>query len=390
MSNKNHNNKARSLLSWAGKLFIMVMVSLLVLFSLFLFWLAFYVYKDGYSGWSLLLLLAGIVFFLIGALSFRIALRMPRISYGLELKEDGIYQYFINFGRKETVERFVLYDDIEHIYIGPASIKIHNSPSFYIAVRVAWEWTENGKRAFASMYAEKQAQLEDLLNRFPQEIPVKATIYDLDNVPDHALPVIFASAELIEIKERNQLVLPFPSFRRQMTPGPQWEPPKTKDEREERYRKLDRYGTFFFKISLVYCFLYSLFCIPGWQMTGQQFDDWRMFLFPLPLMFPLILFFYLRIKMMVRQAIKQNLQIMAAYLLGGLGGTLIHQSGIIYFITIIEYGTYLLIALILTYFIVKLIWWFFYAFILLFDVLLKENFRAKRGTVPGSNKAFKQ
>ncbi len=385
---KNHNNTFRAMLSWAGKLFVLFMVSLLVLFSLALIWIAYLVYKDGYGGWAFLLLLAGIVLFVYGALLFKMALRMPRIRYGLEFKEDGIYQYFIDFDQQETIERFVLYDQIKRLYVGPAAVKIHKQPYYYIAVRIVWEWSENGEKAYASAIAETEGQLVETMKRFSGEIPIHATEYNINHFPDIGLPVVLASSELTEIKERDPLVLPFPAFRRQFSSGKEWEPPEEKAKRERKYEKLNRIGTFFFRLSLVYCFLYCLIFLPGWHMTDEQvIDDDMMVIFPIPLLLPLMIFFYMRKQLIIKRVMKLNLCLLATYVLGALVGTLLTGSGIIFFITALEYGTYLAITLVITFIATKIIWWFFYMFFFMFQMLIRENFKGQQGTFQRTSKA---
>jgi hypothetical protein len=391
MDNKkrDHTNKGRSILRWATKIFIICMASLIVMFSLCLFWITYIVFTDGALGWGLLLFLASLVTFTLAVLFLRWAIYIPRIDHGMELREEGIYQFFIDYGRQETTERFVAYSQIERIYLGRYSVKIHNQPYHFIGVRIVLEWTENEKKTYTSIIVDNQEQLERELKRFSKNIPINTTVYDLHNIPDGAMSIIFSSSGLTELKERDPLILPFPAFKTQFSSGPQWEPTEKREKRKNRYEKLDKYGMIFFRLSLIYCFLYSLFFIPNWHISDDFFDDQMMIIFPIPLLLPLIIFFYLRKKINIKQTIKQVMYLLAVYLLGTFGGLLFKGLGLTFFIAVLHYGTMFFLSVVAIFIVVKMIWWFCFGLIVLFQVAFTVNSKIKHGSIKGSNKPLK-
>jgi hypothetical protein len=370
---RDHTNKGRFFLRWISKIFIICIASLTVLFSLCLFWITYIVYTDGALGWSLLLLLASLVAFILSILFMRWVIHLPRIDHGMELREDGIYQYFIDYGRQETTERFVPYSQIERIYLGRYAVKIHNQPSYFIGVRIVLEWTVDEKSTYTSLIVDSQEQLERELDRFSKDIPIKTTEYDLHNIPDGGMSIIFSSSDLTELEEREPLVLPFPAFKSQFSSGPQWEPADVREKRKNRYQKLDKYGTFFFRLSLIYCFFYSLFLIPNWHISDDFFADRMMMIFPVPLLLPLIIFFYLRKEINIKQTIKQVIILLAVYLLGSLAGLLIKGLGLTFFIAVLHYGTMFFLTIGVIFIAVKMIWWFCYGLLVLFQTIFMVN-----------------
>ena len=335
----------------------------------------------GEVGYSVLLFLASSGIFIFGVLSMRMVIRIPRIDFGTELREDGIYQYFIDYGKQQTTERLISYDQIEHLYIGRFSTKIHGDPAYYIGVRIIWEWTENRKKNFASVTAESQKQLEDVLDRFSSDIPIKTTVNDLRIYPDGTLEKILSTSELIELKERNPLILPFPAFTTQLRSGPQWEPPEKREKRAIKYEKLDKYGTFFFRLSLIYCFFYSLFFITDWHIYDGMFDDWKMLIFPIPLLLPLIIFYYLREKINIKQTIKQIFYLLATYFLGTLFGMFFSELENNFLSSLVIYGIILFFTYIITFIIVKIIWWVCFGVYILFEPLFLMNFKKKNNSM---------
>ena len=370
-----HTHKSRILWNWVGRIFMYFATSLVVIGSFLFFWFAYMIYKDGSVIGATAMATGALILFTAGILFIRMVTRIPREDYGIELKEDGIYQYFVNFDRQETKEHFISYDQIECIYLGPSAFKIARKPYYFITVRIVWEWTEDGKKGYSSISAETRKQLEETLNKFSPNTPIKTTNYNLSSYTAFGLHEIFTTTELNDLQDRNPLVLPFEAFRTQYSAGLSWEPAPIREKRERRYAKLDKYGTFFYRLSLIYCFLVSLFYVPNWMIDNGQFTDDNLYVFPIPLMLPLMIFYYFRGKFTIKQVLTQWAFLLAAYFLGSLIGSLLQGMDASLLKAIADYGKNLLITLFFTFFICKCIWFFFFIIIHFFRLLYQETIK---------------
>ncbi|MGM9932825.1 hypothetical protein [Pradoshia sp.] len=382
-----HTQKGRIWLNWAGRIVMYLATSTVVLASFLLFWFAYLSYVSEFTAGAIALSIGAIILFILGIFFIRMVTRIPREDYGIEMKEDGIYQYFVNFDRQETKEHFLSYDQIERIIIGPSAFKIARKPYYYITVRFVWEWTEDGKKGYSSISVETKKQLEEMLDKFSPDTPIQTTDYDLSSYNAYVLHEIFSTTELNDWNNRDPLVLPFTAFQRQYSPGRRWEPAAIREKRQRRYARLDKYGAFFYRMSLIYCLLCSLLFIPGWPVnSNEHFDNNVMVVFPIPLMLPLIIFYYFRERFSMKQVLLQWVYLLVAYFAGAFIGAIFRGINVAILLAIIDYGKNLLITLFITFLISKSIWFFCFAAVMLtrlFKVeLMKPNPRKQKMTLP--------
>ncbi|WP_455662112.1 hypothetical protein [Pradoshia sp.] len=370
-----HTKKSRIWLNWLGRIFMYTITGSIVLASFIFFWFAYMIYQDGAAIWGIVMSIGALILCIIGILFIRMVTRIPREDYSIVLKEEGIYQYFVNFDLQETKGHFISYDQIECIYLGPSAFKIVRKPYYFIMVAIVWKWKENGKTGYASLSVDNKKKLEEILSKFSSDTPIKTTDYNLAPYNNFALHEIFTTTELKDLKDRDSLRLPFKAFQTRYNPGPSWEPAPIREKRQRRYAKLDKYGTLFYRLSLIYCFLVSLFYIPNWSLNNGQFTEDALVVFPIPLMLPLMIFYYFREKFRIKQVLTQWAYLLTAYLLGSLIGSLFMGFDGSLLAAILDYGKNLLITLFFTFFICKALWLFFFFTINLFRLLIKETLK---------------
>ena len=134
-----HTHKSRILWNWVGRIFMYFATSLVVIGSFLFFWFAYMIYKDGSVIGATAMATGALILFIAGILFIRMVTRIPREDYGIELKEDGIYQYFVNFDRQETKEHFISYDQIECIdwMMASTAISVPSAKRMPVGVRVS-------------------------------------------------------------------------------------------------------------------------------------------------------------------------------------------------------------------------------------------------------------
>ena len=111
------------------------------------------------------------------------------------------------------------------------------------------------------------------------------------------------------------------------------------------------------------------------MIDNGQFTDDNLYVFPIPLMLPLMIFYYFREKFTIKQVLTQWAFLLTAYFLGSLIGSLLQGMDASLLKAIADYGKNLLITLFFTFFICKCIWFFFFIIIHFFRLLYQETIK---------------
>ena len=280
-----------------------------------------------------------------------------RSSYTIKLTSDGIYEHKEYIDEKREEERIVYYDQIQVIFVGRDTEYIQGSLGHYVRIRIYWVWEKDNEKYINSVLVDNRETLNEVLSRFPENIPIRAYEYD-SFIPLEAIDELLIESKLIERVNGQHITLPFPAFEMVALRPSAWEPADTRKHRRKKHRKLNRIADVLFLLCMIYIVYSVVAWMSRWPIKDDELVSDYSLLVPIPYFLIFVICYSFRKGLPIKRLAVKSAFILLAYFIGGVSAiSFLNRSDDFLGAVMVE-GMVSLVYLLITIAGFKIIWMF--------------------------------